>query len=250
MPKNNSNEELLNMELKNIQMLILQRSLYILKKKFEINKKPLEIIYQKYKNETEAFNKRLSTLIHKELKKKVNKIQRAQKECPLRAKKLQKEMLIYWKKREKEMVDVQKKKEKLEIDKKKKEDELQEQIIQKKRMEYLLKQSDIYSIMMYKHLGAFMPKDDNNENNTNENNNITNEKNEQKEDENYKKEIIGGKSVLVNKKTNKILFTSIQVDIDENEARRDVNSLINQQRQKAADFDKSINAIRKTLGGG
>ena len=35
------------------------------------------------------------------------------------------------------MVDVQKKKEKLEIDKKKKEDELQEQIIQKKRMEYL-----------------------------------------------------------------------------------------------------------------
>ena len=215
--------------------------------KHEVPKFPR--IYQKYKNETEAFNKRLSTLIHKELKKKVNKIQRAQKECPLRAKKLQKEMLIYWKKREKEMVDVQKKKEKLEIDKKKKEDELQEQIIQKKRMEYLLKQSDIYSIMMYKHLGAFMPKDDNNENNTNENNNITNEKNEQKEDENYKKEIIGGKSVLVNKKTNKILFTSIQVDIDENEARRDVNSLINQQRQKAAKFDESINVIRKTLGG-
>ena len=69
-------------------------------------------------------------------------------------------------------------------------------------MEYLLKQSDIYSIMMYKHLGAFMPKDENN--NLNENNSI--EKQEQKEDENYKKEIIGGKSVLVNKKTNKILL--------------------------------------------
>ena len=211
--------------------------------KHEVPKFPR--IYQKYKNETEAFNKRLSTLIHKELKKKVNKIQRAQKEFPFRAKKLQKEMLIYWKKREKEMVDVQKKKEKLEIDKKKKEDELQEQIIQKKRMEYLLKQSDIYSIMMYKHLGAFMPKDENN--NLNENNSI--EKQEQKEDENYKKEIIGGKSVLVNKKTNKILFNSIQVDIDENEARKNVNSLINQQRQKAAEFDKSINVIRKTLGG-
>ena len=212
--------------------------------KHEVPKFPR--IYQKYKNETEAFNKRLSTLIHKELKKKVNKIQRAQKECPFRAKKLQKEMLIYWKKREKEIVDVQKKKEKLEIDKKKKEDELQEQIIQKKRMEYLLKQSDIYSIMMYKHLGAFMPKDDSNENNNNE---TPSDKNEQKEDENYKKEIIGGKSVLVNKKTNKILFNSIQVDIDENEARKNVNSLINQQRQKAADFDKSINIIRKTLGG-
>ena len=43
----------------------------------------------------------LSTLIHKELKKKVNKIQRTQKEYCIRAKKLQKEMLIYWKKREK-----------------------------------------------------------------------------------------------------------------------------------------------------
>ena len=49
--KSNNKEQILNMELKNIQMLILQRSLYILKKKFEINKKPLEIIYQKYKDE-------------------------------------------------------------------------------------------------------------------------------------------------------------------------------------------------------
>ena len=40
--------------------------------KHEVPKFPR--IYQKYKNETEAFNKRLSTLIHKELKKKVNKI--------------------------------------------------------------------------------------------------------------------------------------------------------------------------------
>jgi hypothetical protein len=52
--KNSNKEQMLNMELKNIQMLILQRSLYILKKKFEINKKPLEIIYQKYKDENYA----------------------------------------------------------------------------------------------------------------------------------------------------------------------------------------------------
>ena len=44
-------EEVLDMELKNIQMLILQRSLYILKKKFEINKKELQIIYQNYRDE-------------------------------------------------------------------------------------------------------------------------------------------------------------------------------------------------------
>ena len=49
--KNKNKEQIYNMELKNIQMLILQRSLYILKKKFEINKKTLEIIYQKYKDE-------------------------------------------------------------------------------------------------------------------------------------------------------------------------------------------------------
>ena len=49
--KNSNNEQILDMELKNIKMLILQRSLYILKKKFEINKKTLEIIYQKYKDE-------------------------------------------------------------------------------------------------------------------------------------------------------------------------------------------------------
>ena len=90
-----------------------------------------------------------------------------------------------------------------------------------------------------------MPKDENENNDNNTNNNITNKK----EEENYKREIIGGKSVLVNKKTNKILFNSIQVDIDESEARKNVNSLINLQKQKAADFDKSINVIRKTLGG-
>ena len=49
--KTSNTEQILNMELKNIQMLILQRSLYILKKKFEMNKKPLEIIYQKYRDE-------------------------------------------------------------------------------------------------------------------------------------------------------------------------------------------------------
>ena len=116
-------------------------------------------------------------------------------------------------------------------------------------MEYLLKQSDIYSIMMYKHLGSYMPKDDNNNQNGNIANNSDKKNEEENINENYKKEIIGGKTVLVNKKTNKILFNSIQVDIDENEARKNVNSLINQQRQKAADFDKNINVIRKTLGG-
>ena len=201
-------------------------------------------IYQKAKNETEGFTKRLATLVQKEIKKKVNKVQRAQKECNLRARKLQKEMLVYWRKREKEIVDIQRKKDKIEIDKKKKEDELQEQIIQKKRMEYLLRQSDIYSLMMYKHLGAYMPQE---ENKQEKEDNKTNEI--RPDDPNVKQEIISGKNVLVNKKTNKIIFQSIRVDIDENKAKEDVQMLIDKQRQKATEFDQNLNRIRKTLGG-
>ena len=45
-----TNEEILAMEKKNNHMLILERSLYILKKKFEIHKNELEIIYKKYRH--------------------------------------------------------------------------------------------------------------------------------------------------------------------------------------------------------
>lgn len=38
------------MEQKNIQMLILQRSIYIMKNRFEKNRKDLELIYDKYKD--------------------------------------------------------------------------------------------------------------------------------------------------------------------------------------------------------
>lgn len=201
-------------------------------------------IYQKNKNEAEGFTKRLATLVQKEIKKKVNRVQRAQKECNIRARKLQKEMLVFWRKREKEMSDIQRKKDKIENDKKKKEDELQEQIIQKKRMEYLLKQSDIYSVMMYKHLGAFMPQDESNK-----------DKEEHKNppelaaNPHVKQETISGKNVLVNTKTNKIIFQSIRVDIDEKKAKEEVQMLIDKQRQKATEFDQNLNKIRKTLGG-
>ena len=43
-------ENLIEIEIKNIHMLILQRSLYIMKKRFEQNKKELESVYEKYKD--------------------------------------------------------------------------------------------------------------------------------------------------------------------------------------------------------
>ena len=45
-----NNQEKLAIEKKNNQMLILERSLFILKKKFEIHKKELEIVYDKYRH--------------------------------------------------------------------------------------------------------------------------------------------------------------------------------------------------------
>ena len=47
---NKNNNQIIEIELKNIQMLILQRSLYILKKKFGLYKKELDFIYKKYKD--------------------------------------------------------------------------------------------------------------------------------------------------------------------------------------------------------
>ena len=45
-----SQENIIEMEQKNIQMLILQRSIYIMKNRFEKNRKDLELIYDKYKD--------------------------------------------------------------------------------------------------------------------------------------------------------------------------------------------------------
>ena len=194
-------------------------------------------LYLKTKNENEALIKKILILVEKEVKQKKTKEQKIQRECFLQSRKIQREIVLYWKRKEKENVDNQKKKEKIE-------QELQEQILQKKRMEYLLKQSDIYSLMMYKKLGAFMPQENNNENdneNKNENNKI--------ENKNFKEENIAGKNILINTKTNKIVFQSIKVDVDVNKAKEEVNNLILAQKQKAAEFDQNLNVIRKTLGG-
>ena len=59
--KNKSPDHLIEIELKNIHMLILQRSLYILKRRFDQNKKELELIYEKYKDKKYKKLKCIST---------------------------------------------------------------------------------------------------------------------------------------------------------------------------------------------
>ncbi len=230
-------------------------------------------IYLKFKNDIEYNYKRMLSMVNKEVKKKAAKVQRAQKEYNLRAKKLQREMIVFWRKRDKEIIEIKKRKDKYEIEKKKREEELQESIMQKKRLEYLMKQSDIYSFFMHQKLGinsANMEGEEGLENRNEDRNIEENENLKSENDENYENEEneeilenrnkahdengykitkIGDNEVAINTKTNKIIFQSIKVEIDESAAKEDVKQMINKHREKVLLFDKQINRIRSTLGG-
>ena len=66
-----SQENLIEMEQKNIHMLILQRSLFIMKRRFEKGKKDIELVYEKYKDSNYKRLKCISTVklfdLYKEL---------------------------------------------------------------------------------------------------------------------------------------------------------------------------------------
>jgi DNA helicase INO80 len=71
----------------------------------------------------------------------------------MRAKKLTREMMNFWKKRDKEMADIKRKKEKVEKEIRRKQEEEKEALLQKKRLEFIMKQSEIYAHFMSKKLG-------------------------------------------------------------------------------------------------
>ena len=71
----------------------------------------------------------------------------------MRAKKLTKDMLNFWKKRDKELADIKRKREKFQKELQKRQQEEEEMLLQKKRLEYLMKQSEIYSHFMAKKTG-------------------------------------------------------------------------------------------------
>jgi SNF2 family DNA or RNA helicase len=219
--------------------------------------------YQKFKNDLEYNCKRFATLTQKEVKKKASKVQRAQKEVNMRARKLQREMMIYWRKRDKENFEMRKKKDKLEIERKKKEDELQEAVTQKKRLEYLMKQSELFSYFFAKRIGATIVHD---EDEKQEDVEMVDASSTKKEEEEVpvtnnlapattntplkpRTEIINNTEVQVNPKNNKIIFQSIRVDVDEKQAKEGVKQLINKNRQRTLQFDQQMNRIRTTLGG-
>ena len=59
----------------------------------------------------------------------------------------------FWKKRDKEITDLKRRKEKVEKEMRKKLEEEREAVLQKKRLEFIMQQSEIYAHFMSKKLG-------------------------------------------------------------------------------------------------
>ena len=109
----------------------------------------------------------------------------------------------YWKKRDKEIADLKKKKERLEILQRKKIEEEKEALLQKKRLEFIMQQSEIYAHFMSKKLGLHEEQ----------NKQRVQDLEEEKKD-NFRR-----------------------VDIDMIQAKGQVASMINQDRQRVNFFD-------------
>ncbi|CAK82325.1 unnamed protein product (macronuclear) [Paramecium tetraurelia] len=107
----------------------------------------------KFRQDFREFFKRIAYFAAKEARRRNQKCQKYQKDFMMRAKKLSKEAQAFWRKRDKELIEIKKRKEKLEQERKKKEEEEREQLLQQKRLEFLMKQSDIYAHFMAKKLG-------------------------------------------------------------------------------------------------
>ena len=97
--------------------------------------------------------KRLAQTCSREIMKKTTKLQREAKEAIPRAKRLQREMVSFWRRKERETADMKRKREKEETEARKKREEEEESLKQRKRLEYIMRQSDIYSHFMAQKLG-------------------------------------------------------------------------------------------------
>jgi DNA helicase INO80 len=66
---------------------------------------------------------------------------------------MHREMVVYWRKREKDLIETKKRIERLENELKRRIEEEKEQVMQKKRLEFLMKQSNFYALFMARKLG-------------------------------------------------------------------------------------------------
>ena len=168
--------------------------------------------------DVEANCKKNALFATKEVKKKISKSQRAARDYVFRAKRMHKEMLIFWRKREKELNELRKKKERLEAEIRKKAEEERETLLQRRRLEFLMKQSDIYAHFMAQKLGIGVEGDDQTA--------VENGQEIAPAPAGYQK-----------------------VDIDEDAAYKSVQGLINDHREYLHTFDKETQKQRVEQGG-
>ena len=162
------------------------------------------------------------------------------REYQFRAKRMQKEMLVYWRKRERELNEIKKRKEKLESELKRREEEERESLLQKKRLEFLMKQSDIYAHFMARKLGIAIHGD--NIEKFGENENSNEKKDEEKRNENGEE---SGNGSNANKSETK---PKVEIEIDEKAALENVHMMINEQRENLRNFDKETQEERMKAG--
>lgn len=105
------------------------------------------------RSDTESNAKKVMNICMKERKKTLSKYRRIAVDYVLRAKKFIKEVQAFYKKKNKEIGELRKKRNKYVLEVQKKEEELREQEKQKKKIEFLIKQSSFYAEIMANKIG-------------------------------------------------------------------------------------------------
>lgn len=140
---------------------------------------------------------------------------------------MHREMVSYWRKRERELNEIKRRKEKLEAELRRREEEEKESLLQKKRLEFLMKQSDLYAHFMAQKLGIAM-------------NDKTNAALEA-----IPSVVIDENGVEQKIDYNPLVFKGQAIDIDENQAALQVSLLINDRRKELNMFDQETAHERK-----
>ena len=109
--------------------------------------------FDKVRNDNQQNTSKYVQACSKEERKKVQRGLKLIKDAPIRAKKLQREMLYFWKKKEKEYKELKSKKDRAEREIKKKVEEQKEAMLNKKRLEYIMRQSEAYTSGMASKIG-------------------------------------------------------------------------------------------------
>eukprot|EP00762_Andalucia_godoyi_P004977 ANDGO_01406.mRNA.1 DNA helicase INO80 len=109
--------------------------------------------FQRYSNMLAAA-KRTAHNVRKEQSKRATNVRRAQKDAVTRAKRVARDLVFAWKRNEKSAAEAQRKVDKETTDRMRREEEEREATRQQKKLNFLLRQTEIFSHFMAKKVGA------------------------------------------------------------------------------------------------